>query len=54
MSADMTIPMVALITIWLAYGASVVDLVVRLDRNGGQRRIAAIADTRALVAQALE
>lgn len=38
----------------LAYAASVIDLVVQLDRNGGQRRIAAIADTRALVADALE
>jgi len=37
----------------LAYAASVIDLVVQLDRNGGQRRISAIAPTRALVDQAL-
>jgi type IV secretion system protein VirB11 len=36
----------------LSYAASVIDLVVQLDRNGGQRRIAEIADTRALVAEA--
>jgi type IV secretion system protein VirB11 len=36
----------------LAYAASVIDLVVQLDRNGGQRRISAIADTRTLVAEA--
>jgi len=37
----------------LAYAASVIDMVVQLDRNGGQRRISAIADTRMLVADAL-
>ncbi len=37
----------------LAYAASVIDLVVQLDRSGGQRRIAAIADTRVLVSTAL-
>jgi type IV secretion system protein VirB11 len=37
----------------LAYAASVIDLVVQLDRNGGQRRIAAIADTRGLVGEML-
>jgi type IV secretion system protein VirB11 len=33
----------------LEYAASVIDLVVQLDRNGGQRRIAAVADTKELV-----
>ena len=37
----------------LAYAASVIDWVVQLDRSGGQRRISAIAQTRALVDQAL-
>lgn len=34
----------------LAYAASVIDLVVQLERRGGVRRIAAIAATRALIA----
>ena len=34
----------------LAYSASVIDLVVQLDRDGGERGISAIAETAALVA----
>lgn len=33
----------------LEYAASVIDLVVQLDRTGGQRRIAAITDTKDLI-----
>jgi type IV secretion system protein VirB11 len=34
----------------LDYAASVIDLVVQLDRRGGRRGVAAIAETRDLVA----
>jgi type IV secretion system protein VirB11 len=35
----------------LEYAASVIDIVVQLDRSGGQRSIAAIAETSALLAK---